>query len=44
MTEEEMNIGRKLVMENPSVDLVLSHTCPCIYEPTDLFLPFIRPV
>lgn len=41
MTEEEMNIGRKLVMENPFVDLVLSHTCPCIYEPTDLFFPFI---
>ena len=41
MTEEEMDIGRNLVMENPFVDLVLSHTCPCIYEPTDLFLPFI---
>ena len=22
-------------------DLVLSHTCPCIFEPTDLFLSFI---
>lgn len=22
-------------------DLILSHTCPCIFEPTDLFLPMV---
>jgi 3-oxoacid CoA-transferase subunit A len=26
---------------NDSFDLVLSHTCPYRYRPTDLFLPFI---
>lgn len=39
LTIEEMNLGRKLLEENNyNVDLVLSHTCPSIYEPTDLFL------
>ena len=35
--EEEMAAGVALAQSN-SYDLVLSHTCPIIYEPTDLFL------
>lgn len=38
MTEDEMNIGRMIIKACPQWDLVLSHTCPVIYEPTDLFL------
>ena len=38
LTEDEMNIGRMMVKACPKWDLVLSHTCPVIYEPTDLFL------
>ena len=37
-TEEEMEIGRDYVKDLKTVDLVLSHTCPCAWEPTDLFL------
>ena len=37
----EMELGRKLIELNPAVDLVLSHTCPSTYIPTDLFLPMI---
>lgn len=40
MTQEEMEIGRKLIMEHEP-NLVLSHTCPCSLQPFDLFLPFI---
>ena len=36
-TKEEMAIGEKLA-ESQKWDLILSHTCPTIYEPTDLFL------
>lgn len=39
-TEEEMAAGITLA-QSDSWDLVLSHTCPIIYEPTDLFLSFI---
>lgn len=35
--EEEMAAGIALA-QSDSYDLVLSHTCPTIYEPTDLFL------
>jgi len=28
--------------QSDSYDLVLSHTCPIIYEPTDLFLPVVN--
>ena len=36
---EEMEIGKDLVKNNDNkCDLVLSHTCPILYEPTDLFL------
>ena len=41
LTPEEMDLGRKLIETNPAVDLVLSHTCPSIYIPTDLFLSFV---
>lgn len=42
LTEKEMKHGREIVEHhNFSFDLVLSHTCPIIYEPTDLFLSFI---
>jgi 3-oxoacid CoA-transferase subunit A len=37
-----MEIGRLLLdLEQWKCDLVLSHTCPIIYEPTDLFLSCI---
>ena len=41
LSPEEMDTGRRLVEENNTVDLVLSHTCPISYEPKDLFLPSI---
>lgn len=42
LNEEEMNIGRKLLDNYGSCDLVLSHTCPIMYEPTDLFLDVVN--
>jgi len=41
LTEEEMERGKALIERNPAFDLVLSHTCPIIYEPTDLFLSVV---
>ena len=41
LTEEEMQIGRDMVKTFGKCDLVLSHTCPLIFEPTDLFLPMV---
>ena len=44
LTKEEMNRVWTLIdflNSTGGCDLVLSHTCPCIFEPTDLFLPFI---
>ena len=41
MTEAEMNVARCLIKEHKNIDLVLSHTCPIIYEPTDLFISSI---
>lgn len=38
LNDIEMDIGRMIVEAVPNWDLVLSHTCPVIYEPTDLFL------
>lgn len=38
LTEDEQFIGKMLVKACPQWDIVLSHTCPIIYEPTDLFL------
>lgn len=37
-TEAEMQVGREMVGVFGGCDLVLSHTCPCAWEPTDLFL------
>ena len=39
LTEEERTRGWELIKQLKSVDLVFSHTCPCMFEPTDLFLP-----
>lgn len=39
-TEGEMAAGATLA-QSESWDLVLSHTCPVIYEPTDLFLSVV---
>ena len=41
LSEKEMNLGRRLIEQDPAFDLILSHTCPISYEPTDLFLPQI---
>ena len=42
LTEDEMKHGKELVDEMMKkyrgCDIVLSHTCPTIYEPTDLFI------
>ena len=38
LSEEEMNNGRNIKAEEKAFDLVISHTCPMIYEPRDLFL------
>ena len=36
--KKKMELGRKLCRNEAPFDLVLSHTCPYLYEPTDLFL------
>lgn len=41
LTQEEMDSGRRIIEQNPHFDLVLSHTCPTCYEPTDLFLSVV---
>lgn len=41
MTEAEQDIARDLVRKYKSFDIILSHTCPIFYEPTDLFLSCI---
>ena len=41
LSEKEMNLGRRIIEQDPAFDLILSHTCPISYEPTDLFLPQI---
>lgn len=38
LTENEMFIGKNLVNMYGQFDLILSHTCPIIYQPTDLFI------
>jgi 3-oxoacid CoA-transferase subunit A len=38
LSQEEMDLGREIIKQNPAFDLILSHTCPLTYEPTDLFL------
>lgn len=39
-TETEQKIGNQLA-KSQNWDLILSHTCPIIYEPTDLFLSMV---
>lgn len=39
--KQEREIGTQLVEFKQNYDLVLSHTCPIIYEPTDLFLSMV---
>ena len=48
LTLGEMEIGRKILdrlieIQNSEAEarpiIIISHTCPAIYEPTDLFLP-----
>lgn len=41
LSEEEMDLGRRIIKQDPAFDLILSHTCPITYEPTDLFLPAV---
>jgi 3-oxoacid CoA-transferase subunit A len=41
LTESEMNLGREMVGYYGGCDLVLSHTCPIMFEPTDLFLSVV---
>ena len=41
LTEAEKKIGLKMIKDLPHTDIVLSHTCPKIYQPTDLFLSVI---
>ena len=42
LTPEEMDNGlNNLEILHHKCDLILSHTCPCIYEPTDLFFSSI---
>lgn len=41
LSEKELKDAEKLLMKNPEVDIVLSHTCPISFEPTDLFLSIV---
>lgn len=41
LDEDEMQLGRDMVGYFGGCDLVLSHTCPICYEPTDLFLSVV---
>ena len=42
MSPVEMNFAWDLSgQNNNSFDLILSHTCPIMFEPTDLFLPMV---
>ena len=43
LTQEEMEKGRELCKKcNNKFDIVLSHTCPICYEPTDLFFSMVN--
>lgn len=43
LTKWEKQEGRVIVRNHTTpFDFVLSHTCPAIFEPTDLFLPFVE--
>ena len=38
LTDEEKDLGRNIAKHKGPFDLVISHTCPGIYTPTDLFI------
>ena len=42
LSAEELEYGRELTRREQSFDLVISHTCPIAFEPTDLFLGFVN--
>ena len=43
LEEWEMEVGKEIIKLNDNkCDLVLSHTCPIMFEPTDLFLPHVN--
>lgn len=43
LSSQEMEEGRRIIKRNNNkFDLILSHTCPICYEPTDLFLSNIN--
>ena len=42
LTNDEMDLGLNLIKDyGYQFDIVLSHTCPIMFEPTDLFLTFV---
>ena len=38
LSDAERIDGFRLAKENEQIDMVLSHTAPMVYQPTDLFL------
>lgn len=42
LNKSEKTLGEMLVAANPDIEMVLSHTCPLKYEPTELFLDYIE--
>ena len=38
LNEQERENCLRLIEKNPKIDFVFSHTCPIMFEPTDLFL------
>ena len=42
ISDEDMKKINELIKENNSFDLVLSHTCPQKFEPTEVFLPSVN--
>lgn len=36
------HVEKRLEDNGKRIDIVLSHTCPLKYEPTEVFLPFIK--
>lgn len=41
LNEDERQLGRYLMQSYEHIDMILSHTCPVSYEPTDLFLSMV---
>lgn len=39
--EIKKRVVESLKKQNNEIDIILSHTCPCKYEPTEMFLPYI---